>query len=183
MDIPMTVVMVSGYVLLCILGVYMLLDASASRKKTAAAAALEPTPEPTPEPTAEYLQPAPLDPAEMGRLIGRIGIIEGQLIALKTSVDQLQSMGARIAGVESQLPVVADAYEKYTSVLQRLEKRVSTRDQREAKREGKTVEEVVGNLFPPAAATPKAPPQTFDVRGNGAGKFGPGIVGVGTKIG
>ncbi len=141
-----TFITVFGYFLVVILGVYVLIDAHTSRKKKreAAAVAFEPQP--------------PLNPTDMGQLIGRIGMMEGQIIALKTSIDQLQSMGARIAGVEAQLPTVADAYEKYTSVLSRLEKRVSTRDQREAQRETKTLGEAASELFPagPAPDEPKA---------------------------
>jgi len=68
------------------------------------------------------------------KLVGRIGIVEGELAAMKSQMEQLGSLSVKVTNLEVQLPTIADAYEKYTSALDRLNKRQQTRDQRSAQR-------------------------------------------------
>lgn len=70
----------------------------------------------------------------MAILGGRIGVLEGQILQFKLAVDGLLTLETRMHQLELQLPSMLELQEKYSHSMDKLHKRVATRDTREAEK-------------------------------------------------
>jgi len=91
----------------------------------------------------------------------RIAAVEGQLPGLADGLRGFVQLGNRLSLLESQMPSVQEALEKYTDAVQRSDKRVTERGRRSDKtRERQTAADAVSEMMPeiPAPVDPNANP-------------------------
>lgn len=107
----------------------------------------------------------------MAILGGRIGVLEGQILQFKMAVDGLLTLETRMHQLELQLPSMLELQEKYSHSMDKLHKRVATRDVREAEKVAATNTQQNDFLTqitePHASAEPEPPHSPAGVMGNG----------------
>lgn len=111
----------------------------------------------------------PADPTTLDSLLSsmsqRLAATEGRLGAMAAELQQVAILNSRVAAIETNMPGMQEAYEKYSDSINRADKRATERARVETKSQGfQTAGEAasllgaVGNGGEPALTQPAAPP-------------------------
>jgi len=125
----------------------------------------------------------PADPTTLDSLLSsmsqRLAATEGRLGAMAAELQQVAILNSRVAAIETNMPGMQEAYEKYSDSINRADKRATERARVETKSQGfQTAGEAASDLLgvagtggDPASTQPAAPQPTNNRR---AGLLGSG---------
>jgi len=165
MDERLAVLLISALVMICVATVFV-----ARRQVRIAAVSLPPGAlwaEPQADPLAPYVPPAPPEPvitddATIRNFSSRLAAVEGALPNLKSAIESFESLARRITALETEIPGLADAWERFSDSMDRKDKRDGERDRRGRKKEvqlaGDAAQEFLGPLGSGTGAPGVTPP-------------------------
>lgn len=114
-----------------------------------------------------HLQPverAPVDrtieDTAIQSLSSRLAVIEGRIGSIAATLEGVHVLQQRVAGIETAMPAVQEAYEKYADQISRADKRDTERLRRTEKMQGQTAGEAAAALSGVAEAGGPLPTQS-----------------------
>jgi len=123
------------------------------------------------DPLAPYVAPPPPEPVitqddTIRAFSQRLAAIEGTMPNLRQQIDSFQSIASRVSALETEIPGLADAWERFSDSMDRKDKRDNERGRRKEKKEvqlaGDAAQEFLGPLGSgtgvPAVTPAGAPP-------------------------
>lgn len=153
-------------VLVTMLGYYML-----RRQLAKEDAARNPVPDLDPDGFNDAIHQARIE--TMAQLGGRIGVLEGQMLQFKTMLDGMSTVTTRMHQLEMQLPSMLELQEKYVHAMDKLHKRVATRQTRENEAEKTAATSEQTDFMAALDAQPQAEEPTAPSNSGVVGNGGP----------
>jgi len=134
--------------------------------------------------TQDTSPPAPSTPAldtaiqdtAIQSLSSRLAAIEGRIGAIAATLDGFHVLQQRVAAIETNMPALQEAYEKYADSISRADKRDTERQRRYEKVQGQTAGDAAAALTSEAEAptTPLGPASPINNDGKRIGILGHG---------
>lgn len=120
--------------------------------------------------------PSDVDISSLRMLSQRLAVLEGSVQPMQQVLDGYAALATRVAGIESALPAVIDAYDKFSQTTLNAEKRRDTRDRNSKKKgddeDGVSVEQAAAQMG--MAGNPEPAPVETASNGKRAGVLGRG---------
>jgi len=109
-------------------------------------------------------------------LSSRLAAIEGRIGAIAATLDGFHVLQQRVAAIETNMPALQEAYEKYADSISRADKRDTERQRRYEKVQGQTAGDAAAALTSEAEAptTPLGPASPISSDGKRIGILGHG---------
>jgi len=119
--------------------------------------------------------PSDVDISSLRMLSQRLAVLEGSVQPMQQVLDGYAALATRVAGIESALPAVIDAYDKFAQTTLNAEKRRDTRE-RNSKKKGDDDEISVEAAAAQMGMASNADPAPVETQSNGkrAGVLGRG---------
>jgi len=119
--------------------------------------------------------PSDVDISSLRMLSQRLAVLEGSVQPMQQVLDGYAALATRVSGIESALPAVIDAYDKFSQTTLNAEKRRDTRE-RTAKKKGGDDDEIpiADALARMGDAANPEPQQAKETNGRRAGVLGRG---------